>query len=138
MADVIPTQTKLNLMLAKFNLTGVAIKVALFTSTATPAAWTSRADFTNEVAAAGGYSTGGATITTPTVTADSTTGKFDGDDTTWAASTITARYAVVYQSNGGTAANDPILRIIDFGSDKSSSSGPFTLQWDATGIFRIA
>jgi len=60
----------------------------------------------------------------------------DAADTTWASSTITARYAVVYASTG-TASTSPLIGYVDFGSDQSSTNGNFTITWDATGIVRV-
>ena len=61
----------------------------------------------------------------------------DADDQTWTSSTITARYAVVYDATPATNATKPLIGYVDFGSDQSSSNGNFTITWDATGIVRI-
>jgi len=61
----------------------------------------------------------------------------DADDTTWSSSTITARYAVIYDASPATNATRPLIGYVDFGSDQSSSNGNFTITWDATGIVRI-
>lgn len=92
----------------------------------------------NEVTGTG-YTAGGASLATKTVTYDAANNVviFDADDVTWANSTITARYAVVYDASGGTAATNPLIGYVDFGSDQSSSNGNFTITWDATGIVRI-
>lgn len=57
---------------------------------------------------------------------------FDADDPSWAASTITARYAVIYHEDGGGAAASPLLFYIDFGANKVSDAGTFTIVFDAT------
>lgn len=62
--------------------------------------------------------------------------KLDGDDVTWASSTITARYAVGYYSTG-VATTSPLVFYVDFGSDQSSSNGNFTVAFDPTGIMVI-
>lgn len=115
------------------------IKVALVTSSYTPNADTHEdmADITNEVTGTG-YTAGGATLANKTVTADTTDdeGVFDADDVTWTNSTITARGAVVYKSTG-TAANDLLICYFDFGSDKSSSAGNFTITWNSEGIVNL-
>lgn len=117
------------------------VKVMLVTSAYTPDqdAHDKRDDITNEVAATGGYSAGGAALANQAVTVDNTDneGVFDADDLTWAASTITARGAVLYKSRGGLASADELIAYIDFGSDKVSSSGNFTIQWDAEGILNL-
>ncbi len=63
-------------------------------------------------------------------------GVFDADDVTWSTSTITARGAIVYKSTG-TAANDLLICYFDFGADKSSSAGNFTITWNAEGIVNL-
>lgn len=112
------------------------IKVALCTSTYTPDqdAHDYFNDITNEVTGTG-YTAGGATLTskTSTYTGASNTLSLDAADTSWAASTITARYAVIYVSTG-TAATSPLLGYVDFDGDISSTAGAFTITWDAAGI----
>src|SRR5262245_18476264 len=99
---------------------------------------TKRSDITNEVSGTG-YTAGGAASANKTVSADNTDdeGVFDADDLTWASSTITARGAVLYKSRGGAASADELLLSFDFGSDKISSNGNFTIQWDAEGILNL-
>jgi hypothetical protein len=88
----------------------------------------------NEVTGTG-YTAGGATIANKTVTQDDTDneGVFDGDDTSWTASTITARYAVIYKDTG-VAGTSSLISYIDFGADKSSSGEAFTVSWATEGI----
>lgn len=59
---------------------------------------------------------------------------FDCDDPSWAASTITARYAVVYKSTG-VAGTSALIGIIDFGSNVSSTAAAFTITVPSTGMF---
>ncbi len=61
----------------------------------------------------------------------------DAADVTWSSSTITARYAVVYDDTPATAGTKPLIGYVDFGSDQSSTNGNFTITWDSTGIVRI-
>jgi hypothetical protein len=117
------------------------IKVALLTSSYTPNQDTH--DYyddvsSNEVSGTG-YTTGGATLASKTVTYDSGTNVIvlDAADVTWSSSTITARYAVIYDASPATNATRPLIGYVDFGSDQSSSNGNFTITWDATGIVRI-
>lgn len=86
-----------------------------------------------------GYTAGGETLAnkTNTYTGATNTITLDADDVTWTASTITARYAVVYDATPGSDATNPLIGYVDFGSDQSSSNGNFTITWDATGIVRI-
>lgn len=116
-----------------------SIKVMLVTVTYTPNQDTHDFidDVTNEVVGTG-YTAGGAALANKAVTADNTDneGVFDADDTTWATSTITARGAVLYKDTG-TPATSPIICYIDFGSDKVSSAGNFTVAWNAEGILNL-
>jgi hypothetical protein len=92
----------------------------------------------NEVTGTG-YTQGGITLANKTNTYNSATNVIvlDADDVTWSSSTITARYAVVYDASPATNATRPLIGYVDFGSDQSSSNGNFTITWDATGIVRI-
>lgn len=85
-----------------------------------------------------GYTAGGKALTNQAVTQDDSgdKGVWDADDVTWAASTITARYAVLYKDTG-TPATSPLICIFDFTEDKSSSDGDFTIQWHVNGILNL-
>ena len=116
------------------------IKCLLTTSTYTPDQDTHQyhSDVTNEVTGTG-YTAGGATIATPslTYTAGTNVLKLDGGDVSWTTSTITARYAVVYDDTPGTSATKPLIAYVDFGADVSSSAGTFSITWDAAGIATV-
>lgn len=141
MASLIYNAFKSNLLKGSFNLDngGNTIKVALFTATHTPSQDDDEdfADVDNEVSGTG-YTAGGATLGSQTVTKDNTDneGVFDGADVTWSSSTITARAAIPYKSTG-TPANDLLIAYFDFGSDQSSSSGNFVIQWNSEGIINL-
>jgi hypothetical protein len=104
-------------------------KVMLVTSAYSPDkdADTRRSDVTDEVIGTG-YSTGGETVTV-SVTNDTGNDRIDVSlgGASWALSTITARGAVYYKSNGGAASGDPLVAYIDFGGDISSTAGLFSL-----------
>jgi hypothetical protein len=114
-------------------------KIALYTSAATlDASTTDYSSTTNEVANGGGYTTGGETLTVTQVpTSSGTTAFIDFADVTWSSATITARGALIYNSTDDTA-----VAVLDFGSDKSSTDGDFTIIFptpDASNaIIRIA
>jgi len=116
------------------------IKVALLSSSYTPDQ--DAHDYFNDVStyevSGTGYTAGGATLASKTATSDSSTNVIvlDAADVTWSSSTITARYAVVYDSTG-TASTSALIGYVDFGSDQSSTNGNFTITWDSTGIVRI-
>ena len=116
------------------------IKVALLSSSYTPDQ--DAHDYYNDVStyevSGTGYTAGGSTLASKTATYDSANNVIvlDAADTTWASSTITARYAVIYDSTG-TASTSALIGYVDFGSDQSSTNGNFTITWDSTGIVRI-
>lgn len=140
MADVIYNSFKRDIANGAIDLDTDTIKVMLVTSsyTADQDAHTKRSDVTNEVVGTG-YSTGGSALANKTVTADNTGNKgvFDADDLTWSTSTITARGAVLYKSRGGASSADELICYIDFGADKVSTAGTFTISWNAEGILNL-
>jgi hypothetical protein len=116
------------------------IKVALVKSAYTPNQ--DEHDFWNDVSAneitGTGYTAGGKALSEKTLTYDaaSNTVRMDAKDVEWAESTLTARYAVIYKVEGSSA-ESPVLGYVDFGEDKSTSSGIFKIEWDATdGVLR--
>jgi len=117
------------------------IKVALLTNAYTPDqdAHNYLDDVVANEVSGTGYTAGGNTLANKTNAYNAGTNVIvlDADDTTWSSSTITARYAVVYDATPATNATKPLIGYVDFGSDQSSSNGNFTITWDATGIVRI-
>ena len=123
--------------------TGNVFKIALYTSSATLSAATTTYSTSNEVDESGtNYTAGGNTLTNVTPTTSSTTALTDFADTTWSSSTITARGALIYNSSTTAGAADRAIVVLDFGADKTSTSGDFTIQFPAAGastaIIRIA
>ena len=106
-----------------FGAGGSTYKIALFTSAATLDGSTTAYSATNE-ASGTGYTAGGATLTEVAPTTSGTTAYIDFSDVTWGSATITARGALIYNSSQG----DKAVAVIDFGSDKTSSNGDFTVQ----------
>jgi hypothetical protein len=113
------------------------IKIALYTSAATLSAATTAYTTTNEVVGTG-YTAGGNTLTGATISTSGTTAFVDFTDTVFSNATITARGALIYDSSKANRA----VAVLDFGADKTSTSGAFTIQFpanDATNaIIRIA
>jgi hypothetical protein len=119
--------------------TAQVFKIALYTSSATLGATTTAYSATDEVAGTG-YTAAGNTLTISANPASSgTTAFLDFADTTWSTATITARGALIYLANGGT---NPAVAVLDFGSDKTSTAGDFTIVFPAAdasnAIIRIA
>lgn len=105
-------------------------KCLLVTSGYTPDkdAHTKRSDITNEVAATGGYTTGGVAATV-SVTKDTANDRIDVSlgGISIPSATITARGAVYYKSRGGLASADELVAFIDFGIDAISTNGTWAL-----------
>jgi len=122
---------------ARGGTTADTFKVALYTSSATLDATTTAYSATNETSGTG-YTAGGNTLTAVAPTSSGTTAFTDFNDTSWTTATITARGALIYNDTQ----SDKAVAVLDFGSDKSSSSGTFTIQFptaDASNaIIRIA
>ena len=120
------------------NSTGSTFKLALYTNSASLDASTTAYTATNEVSGTG-YSAGGGTLTNVTPTTSGTTALTDFADLTFSSATITARGALIYND---TAAGDPSVVVLDFGADKTSTAGDFTIVFptaDASNaVIRIA
>lgn len=137
MADLIYNTFPLYLGDGTIDLDSDTLKVSLHTSSYTPAATHSvYGDLTNEVAAGGGYTTGGETLTV-TWTESSGTVTLSGSNPSWTTATFTARYAVVYDDTPVSPAK-PLICLFDFGTDQTVSNGTFTLQFNASGILTIS
>ena len=135
------TSFKKELMEAKHNFLnsgGSTFKIALYTSSASLGASTTAYTTSNEVSGTN-YTAKGNTLTRVDPSTSSTTALTDFADTTWSSSAITARGALVFNDS---VSGDTSVIVLDFGADKSSSSGDFTIQFpaaDATNaIIRIA
>lgn len=118
--------------------TGDVFKLALYTSSANLDAATTAYTSSNEVGNSGTYTAGGGTLTNVTPTSSGTTAFLDFADISFTSATITARGALIYNSSKSNRA----VAVLDFGSDKISTTGTFTVQFptaDASNaIVRIA
>lgn len=117
-----------------------SIKVMLCTSSYTPNQDTHefKSDLTNEVSGTGYTATGVALANKAlTYTAGTNVIMADADDTSWTSSTITARYAVIYDATPATDATRPLIGYVDFGADQTTNNGTFQITWNAAGIFTI-
>lgn len=130
---------KTGLMNGTFNFTSGTFYIALYTNAAALDATTTAYTATGEVVASG-YTAGGLALTiaqTPTVgSGTGTTAYISFNNAVWTSS-LTARGALIYQNGGG----NPAVCVLDFGSDKTSSS-TFTVQFpnpsNTSAIIRIA
>lgn len=114
-------------------------KIALYTNSATlnqdTTAYTTSGEVTGN-----GYTAGGKTLTigvNPTNSNDVSYLSFD--DISWTGSTFTARGALIYKYNGTT---NPAVCVLDFGSDKTTTNGTFTVQFPSatstSAVIRIS
>ena len=120
------------------NSGGSTFKLAKYTNSASFTAATTAYTTSNEISGTG-YTAGGASLTRVDPTTSSTTAFTDFSDLTFSSSSLTARGALIYNDS---ASGDPTVVVLDFGSDKSSSSGDFTIVFPAAdasnAIIRIA
>lgn len=120
-------------------------KVQLHSSSYTPNASTHtvRADLTNELSTANGYTAGGATLGSVTWNLSGGTVTFDAADTVWTASggSIVARYAVIYDDTPSSPA-DPLVAYILLDTTPANvtatDTNTLTLAWNGSGIFTLA
>ena len=123
--------------------TGNSFKIALYTSDATINASTTAFSSTNEVSTSGtNYSSGGVALTNVTPTLSSTTALTDFADAVFSSVSLTARGAHIYNSSTTAGSANRAVVVLDFGADKTATSGDFTVQFptaDASNaIIRIA
>ena len=124
------------ILLGEHDLDTNSLKLALYTNAASLSDGTTVYTTSNEVVGTG-YSAGGVVLTGIDVTTDSSVAVVSITDAVVTASTITARGGLIYNSSQANKA----IAVFDFGSDKSSSNGDFTVQFPtaaaATAIIRI-
>jgi hypothetical protein len=123
---------------ARAGTTADTFNLALYTSSATLGASTTAYTATNEVSGTG-YTAKGAALTAVAPTSSGTTAFTDFNDLTFSTATITARGALIFND---TQSGDPAVAVLDFGADKTSTAGDFTIVFptaDASNaIIRIA
>ena len=120
------------------NSGGNDFKLALYTSSATLGASTTAYTTSNE-ASGTNYTAKGASLTRVDPSTSSTTALTDFADLTFSNATVTARGCLIFND---TASGDPAVCVLDFGGDKTSTAGDFTIQFPAAdasnAIIRIA
>jgi len=119
---------------------GQAFNLALYTSAANLSAATTVYTATGEVSASGQYAAGGGVLQSQTVSLDGSVGIVDFADLSFTGVTLTARGALIY--NNTTTATKRSVCVLDFGADKTATSGTFTIVFpaftSAAAILRIA
>ena len=151
MASQVSTASLVLALGGTLDLNTDTLKMGLLKNTYTPNA---DHNFVDDVAAnecdATNYTPGFAgagrkTLTSPTVTEDTGTNRavMDAADTglSWTAiggaSNNTLRYAFVCKEVTNDAAS-PLIAVLDFGADKTTNGGDFTVTINASGIFYIS
>ena len=134
---------KQELLVGTHNFTassGNTFKIALYTSSASLGASTTAYSTSNEISNTSGsaYSAGGATLTSVTPALSTDTACCDFSDVSYTSASFTANGCLIYNDTN----SDRAVCAIAFGSDKTVTSGTFTIQFptaDASNaIIRIA
>ena len=139
--SAICTSFKQEILVGTHNFTassGDTFKIALYTSDASLGASTTAFSSSNEISNTSGSAKGNAlTSVTPALSTD--TAVCDFADTSFTSASFTARGCLIFNDS---ASGDPAVCAIDFGADKTVTSGTFTIQFptaDASNaIIRIA
>lgn len=94
-----------------------------------------RSDVTGEVATGSGYTYGGATLTSATITYDTSSNevRWDFADPSWPSSSFSCSQMAVFKRRGGTSAADELVMYIEFGGTQTVTNGTFTYQVPSTG-----
>jgi len=127
-----------------FSSGGDKFKLALYNSSATLNSATTSYTTTQEVPNSGTYAAGGGALTGQDTSIGSGTGAgvaiVDFADLSFTGATITARGALIY--NTSSAVTNAAVAALDFGGDKTSTAGTFTIVFPAfttsAAILRIS
>lgn len=129
-------------MKAGQDMDGCTYKLQLHTSTFAPDVdvMDFQNDLTNEVATASGYTAGGVTLATNSLTYDTASDQIRWDwtvDPTWTFSAgVSWQYGVVLNSTPGTSATNNLMFLLNWGSTQTVS-GVYTITIDPTGLYAI-
>ena len=120
--------------------TGDVYKLALYDSSASIGADTTSyaVGISGQVGDTGQYAAGGGALVNALVSVNGTTAFVDFNDLSFTGVTLTARGALVYN----TSETNKSVCVLDFGGDKTATSGTFTVQFpdanDTQAIIRIS
>ena len=124
----------------EFQSGGDKFKLALYTSSATLNSATTAYAATNEVANTGQYTAGGGLLVNLGTSLTAGVARVDFSDRSFTGVTLTARGALIY--NTSSATTNAAVCVLDFGADKTATSGVFTVQFPAAtstaAILRIS
>jgi hypothetical protein len=117
---------------------GDKFKLALYTAGATLTSATTSYTTSNEVSASGQYTAGGGALVNAGTSITAGVARADFDNLSFTGVTLTARGALIYNTSLTNAA----VAVLDFGGDKTATSGTFTIQFPAptstAAILRIS
>ena len=123
-----------------FDTSSDTYKLAMFTSSATLGKSTTNYTTANEVSSPSGYSAGGKALVNQGVKVSSSVAITDFADLSFVGVTLTARGALIYNTSSDTT--NASVCVLDFGADKTATSGTFTIQFPAptstAAILRIS
>ena len=108
---------------------GDKFKISLYTSSATLNSSSTAYTTTNEVANSGQYAAGGGALVNGATSITAGVARADFGDRSFTGVTITSRGALIY--NTSSAVTNAAVCVLDFGSDKTATSGTFTIQFPA-------
>ena len=119
---------------------GDKFKIALYSSTATLNSATTSFTTTAEVSASGQYASGGGLLVNNGTSITAGVARVDFADRSFTGVTLTARGALIYNTSSDTT--NASVCVLDFGADKTATSGTFTIQFPAptstAAILRIS
>ena len=118
---------------------GNTFKLSMYTSSATLGKSTTSFTSDNQVSSPSGYTSGGKALAAVTPVLSTDTAEVDFADLSFVGVSLTARGALIYNDS---ATGDPAVAVLDFGGDKTATSGTFTIQFPtadaSSAILRIA
>jgi len=108
---------------------GDKFKLALYSSTATLTSTTTAYSATSEVSNSGQYAAGGGALVNSGTSISAGVARCDFADRSFTGVTLTARGALIYNTSSDTT--NASVCVLDFGADKTATSGTFTVQFPA-------
>lgn len=116
------------------NLMNNEIRCALMTADFSPDKDQDFFDNTHEISGSG-YNAGGLSLENKAIIEDDAGdgALFSADDMVWPASTLSARWAVLYDATNQNC----LIAAFDFGADKITDNADFVIDWHSSGIFSL-
>lgn len=128
MANIVPDSFKNELFLGTHNFStsaGDTFYLSLYTTVTGFTATGTTVYTTSNEASGTGYTAGGAALTNTACSVAQNIAFVDFSDVTFTTATITASAALIYN----TSQSQKAVVVLDFGGDKTSTNGDFTIQF---------